>query len=250
MPSKNVQNKLCPVDYSALGRLFNVSLLHRREVAIEDNQRRIVRCRFRADLIKLAASHQRCGIGLIAHLKHCACDFRSGAPSEFDELPKGFSSLLTRGHAWKPRRAFPAHADEQGALRSRNLLLCFHQRSQADIIATSKFTGRKKLPEAGGLSSTPLYASCFHTATRLQSLALQMKQRGALHFRIIAKSTEPVNAGLLAKPRKLPLRIPARSLLYRTTRRFKRHLASYDTTQLSIPDKIEGLHIPRQASRQ
>src|ERR1700720_2606110 len=52
---KNIQNQLRAVDNAALGGGLNIPLLHRREIAIKDNQRRLVRGGFRANLVQLAA---------------------------------------------------------------------------------------------------------------------------------------------------------------------------------------------------
>src|SRR5262249_24286517 len=68
VPRKDVENQLRPVDHSPLGGLFDVALLHRAEVAVENNQSRLVRRRLRADFFELAAADERRGIGGVAQL--------------------------------------------------------------------------------------------------------------------------------------------------------------------------------------
>src|SRR5216684_4156581 len=125
MARKNIEDQLRAIDYPALRRFFNVALLHGREVAVEDDQRRFVRGGFTANLIELAAAHQRCGIRGIAHLEDGSSDLRSRAARQLDQLRKGFAALLARGHAGKAGRALPSDAYEQGALCCRDLVLRF-----------------------------------------------------------------------------------------------------------------------------
>jgi hypothetical protein len=119
---KDIQNKLRTVDNTALRGGFDVALLHRREVAIENNQRRLVRGGLRANLVQLAAADKRCRVRRFAHLKNRARNFRAGTSGQLDEFQERFSPLLARRHARKARRALPAQADQQSAIRRRHRL--------------------------------------------------------------------------------------------------------------------------------
>ena len=83
---KNIQNKLRAVNHAPVGGFFDVALLHRRQIPIENNQGRFVRRGFRANLVQFAAPDERGGICGLAHLVHCAGDFRAGAPCEFHQF--------------------------------------------------------------------------------------------------------------------------------------------------------------------
>ncbi len=88
MARENIENQLRSVDHPAFSRLFYVALLHRREVAVEDDERRFVRRGFGADFIQLAAPHQRCGVSGVSHLENSSSDFRSRAARQFNQLEK------------------------------------------------------------------------------------------------------------------------------------------------------------------
>src|SRR6266849_1766626 len=76
---KNVQNELRAIDDTAFSRRFNIALLHRRQVPVENDQRGLVRSCFRANLVQLAAADERRGISRLAYLVYRAGDFRAGA---------------------------------------------------------------------------------------------------------------------------------------------------------------------------
>ena len=102
MPRKNIQDQLRAIDDPAFGVFFDVALLHRRKVAVENNQRRIFGDGFGANFIELAAADQRCGISLIAQLKHGSGDGGAGAAREFDQFSQGFAfrrAGCNSGHA-------------------------------------------------------------------------------------------------------------------------------------------------------
>src|SRR5260370_30429613 len=62
MTGKNIKNQLSAVDYPAIRRFFNVALLHRRKIAVENDQRRFVRRGLSANFVQLAAANQRCRV--------------------------------------------------------------------------------------------------------------------------------------------------------------------------------------------
>jgi hypothetical protein len=84
MPRKNIQNQLRAINHSPLRQLLNVPLLYRREIAVKDNQRCLVRIGLRANLIQFPASHQRRRIRGITYLKYRTDNFRSGAFRQLD----------------------------------------------------------------------------------------------------------------------------------------------------------------------
>ena len=125
MTRENIENQLRAVDHAAFRGFLDVPLLHGREVAIENDQRRFVCRGFGANLIQLAAAHQRCGISGGTHLKNGSGDLRARAARQLNELCKRLAALLTRRHARKSRRALPTNAYQQSAFCIRNLMLCF-----------------------------------------------------------------------------------------------------------------------------
>src|SRR5207244_7604536 len=99
-------------DHPAFGGFLDVSLLHRGEVAVEDDQRRFVGRGFGANFIQLAATYQRRGIRSVAHLEHGSGDLRSRAARELFQLRMRFAALLARWPAGKAPRALPTHPHE------------------------------------------------------------------------------------------------------------------------------------------
>src|SRR5208283_3590948 len=81
---KNIQDQLRTVNHPPFGRFFNVSLLHRRELAVENNQWRMARRRLGADFIQFSSPNQRCRVGGVPQLKKRASDFRARAASQFN----------------------------------------------------------------------------------------------------------------------------------------------------------------------
>ena len=88
MTGENIQNQLRAVDHPAFRGFLDVSLLHGREVAVEDDERRFVRRGFGANFIQLAAADERGGIRGIAHLKDGSGDLRARATRQFNEFSK------------------------------------------------------------------------------------------------------------------------------------------------------------------
>jgi hypothetical protein len=123
---KDIQDQLCPVDHAMFRRLLDIALLHWREFAVENDQRGLPRRRLRPDFVQFSSSHQRRGIGLVPQLKNRAGDFCPRASCQFDELRQRFAALLPRGHARKPRRAFPADPHQKDSLGRGSIVLCFH----------------------------------------------------------------------------------------------------------------------------
>ncbi len=80
----------------------------------------LVRGSLGANLVQLAAPHERCRIGRFAHLKNRARDFRACAARQLDQFGERFTALLTRRHAWKTRRTLPTQPNEQSAIRCRS----------------------------------------------------------------------------------------------------------------------------------
>src|SRR5260370_40414218 len=116
MTRENIEDQLRAVDYTAFRRFFNVALLHGGEIAVEDDQRRMVRGGFGANLIQFAAAHERCRVRSIAHLENSSSDLGSGAARQLHQFEKRFAALFARGHAGEARGALPSNAYEQGAL--------------------------------------------------------------------------------------------------------------------------------------
>ncbi len=76
---EDIQDQLRAVNHAAFRGLFHVSQLHRRQIAIHDNQRNIAHLRFRFHFLQFSAPHQSGGIKRIAHLQDCASHFRARA---------------------------------------------------------------------------------------------------------------------------------------------------------------------------
>jgi hypothetical protein len=66
---EDIQNQLSPVNDPPLGGFFNVALLNRGKIAIENDQRSLVCGGFGADLIEFAAANQSSGIGDVTYLE-------------------------------------------------------------------------------------------------------------------------------------------------------------------------------------
>ena len=96
MFGKNIENELRAVDNAAFRDLFDVALLHRGKIAVENNQGSLMSRGFSADFVELAAPDQGRGIGGVAHLKHRAGYVSAGAACEFDEFCERFAALFTR----------------------------------------------------------------------------------------------------------------------------------------------------------
>src|ERR1700687_3744823 len=112
MTGENIENQLRTIDHPAFRGFLDVSLLHGREVAVENDQRRFVCRGFGANLIQLAAAHQRCGISGVTHLEDGSGDLCARAARQLHQLQKRFAALLARRHAGKSRRTLPSNAYE------------------------------------------------------------------------------------------------------------------------------------------
>ena len=69
MAREDIQNQLSPVNDPPLGGFFNVALLNRGKIAIENDQRSLVCGGFGADFIEFAAANQSSGIGDVTYLE-------------------------------------------------------------------------------------------------------------------------------------------------------------------------------------
>src|SRR5262249_53594066 len=158
---KNIQNELRAVNHSPFGELFNIPLLNRRQIGVENNQRGLSRVRFRSDLFELAAADKRGRIGYIAKLKNGSSNVRARAAREFDEFCKRFALRRAGRLSRETRRALPGHTDEQCAFRYRDLLAGFHRAKKLDSVLRTTAAGwglplrrSKTLLVAGGAYST------------------------------------------------------------------------------------------------
>jgi hypothetical protein len=136
LPGENVENELRAVDHAAFRDALDVALLHGRKIAVEDDQRRLARSRFRADLVQLAPADQRGRVRCFAELEDRARDLRPGALRQLNELGEGFALRLPRGHAGETRPPLPAHADKQRALGTLDFVRCFHRERNCAFIAS------------------------------------------------------------------------------------------------------------------
>ena len=75
MPRKNVENKLCAVDYPALDDPLDIALLRRSEIVIEQQHIGIHGCSCAGDLLELASADQRGRIRTIPSLQDFSNDF-------------------------------------------------------------------------------------------------------------------------------------------------------------------------------
>src|SRR2546430_2408580 len=103
MPRENIENQLRAVDDPTFRRLFNVALLHRREVTIEDDQWRPVRGGFSANFIQLATADERGGIRSVTHLEDGSSDLRARAARQFNQFRKRLAALLASGRSEERR---------------------------------------------------------------------------------------------------------------------------------------------------
>ena len=78
MPRKNIEDELRAVDHPPLNNLFNVALLRRTEIVIEEKNVGIHRSRRARDFLELAGANQGRRIGPIAPLQNLAHHLRPG----------------------------------------------------------------------------------------------------------------------------------------------------------------------------
>ena len=81
-----VEDELRTVHHAARKRILKISLLRGAEVVIKKNERRFRRSGDGADLVHLAAAHERSRVGLGTTLNHLADDFRAGTGDQFAEF--------------------------------------------------------------------------------------------------------------------------------------------------------------------
>ena len=192
VPGKNVENELRPVNHAAIRGSLDVSLLNGRKVAVEDDERSFVRRCFSPDFVQLTASDQCGRIGSFAQLEDGASNLCACAVRQLDQFGKGFAALFTCGHAGETGRTLPSHADQQGALRCRDLVLCFRHRSRPGVTIGLALSWRN--------TSKELYTPLANPATSFYTLRLQKFEDGSLQFRIVAKARKPLDTRFFAKP--------------------------------------------------
>jgi len=112
---KNIENELGTINHSALGVLFDVALLHRREITVENNERSFFGVRFGADFVEFAAANERRRVSSIAELKHRSCNFRAGAARQLDQFGQRFPLGRTRRPSRDAGRALPCDSDKKCA---------------------------------------------------------------------------------------------------------------------------------------
>ena len=103
------------VDHAALGALFQVAQLRRREISVENDQRRLVKLRFDLHFLDLAAPDHGGGIDLIAHLKNAAGNLRARAARQFREFLKRCALGFAGVDARHMRRPLQTHAHQKDA---------------------------------------------------------------------------------------------------------------------------------------
>src|SRR5712671_6404845 len=145
MPRENIQDQLSAIDDTARRVLFDIALLHRRKVAIENNQRSVFGIGFGQNFIELAAADERGRIGFVAQLEEGSGDGCTCAPRQLNQLGERLAFRRASGnstHAW---RTFPGDADEKSTFSRGNGLRGFHRaRSEARpaILESRNLSGR------------------------------------------------------------------------------------------------------------
>jgi hypothetical protein len=91
MSRKDIEDELRAVNHPACGVFFDVALLHRGKIAVENDERRIFGVGFGANFIEFAPADKRRGIGGIPQLEDGSGDFGACAAGKFDELGKRFA---------------------------------------------------------------------------------------------------------------------------------------------------------------
>ena len=77
VPRKNIEDQLRAVDDPPLNDLFDIALLRRTEIVIEEQNVGVDRRRCTGNFFQLAGAHQRRRIGPIASLKNFSDDYRA-----------------------------------------------------------------------------------------------------------------------------------------------------------------------------
>ena len=78
MLGKNIEDQLRSIDHSPLNNLFDIALLGRAEIVIEEQDIGVDRSGGSSNFLELASADQRCGIGTIAALQDFADHLRTG----------------------------------------------------------------------------------------------------------------------------------------------------------------------------
>jgi len=91
--SEDVEDELRAIDDPALDDPFNIPLLRRSEIVIEEEHIGIGRSCGSGDLFKFASAHQGCGIGTITALQNFANDFCARALGQGAEFCQGFFGI-------------------------------------------------------------------------------------------------------------------------------------------------------------
>ena len=113
---ENIQDQLRAVNHAAFGALFEVAQLRWREVAVKNDERRVVQMRFDFYFLDFAAPDHRGGIDLVAHLKNAAGNLRARAASEFRQLVERRAFRVTRINPRHVRGPLHAHTHQEHAL--------------------------------------------------------------------------------------------------------------------------------------
>src|SRR5262252_6526344 len=200
MPGKNVKDQLRAINHTASGVLFDIALLHRREIAVENDKGRIFGVGLGANFVELAASHERGRVGGVAQLKHSPGDVGTGATGKLDELSQRLALGSTGGHSRNARRAFPGNSDQKSAFGGRDRLQGSHRR------ANKANTDDEELIKP--------------SIRRNNAISTGAEQIGCsrLHLGIVTETGQPVDIRFSAKPGELTLGILPGSLLDGRTR--------------------------------
>ena len=86
MARKNIQDQLRAVNHAAFRALFEIAKLRRRQIAVKNNERRIMQIRLDFYFLDLAASDYGGGIDLVAHLKNASGNLRARAASKLGQF--------------------------------------------------------------------------------------------------------------------------------------------------------------------
>src|SRR5216683_652647 len=127
MPRENIQDQLSAIDDAARRVFFDIALLHRRKVAIENNQRSVFGIGFSQNFIELAAADERSRIGFVAQLEEASGDGCTCAARQLNQLGERLAFRRARGNSMHARRTFPGDADEKSTFSRGNGLRGFHR---------------------------------------------------------------------------------------------------------------------------
>src|ERR1700722_8249396 len=210
---KDIEDELRAINHATLGCLFDVALLHRREVAVENDERGFMRRGFGTDLIEFAAAYECGRIGGIAHLMNRAGDVSARAASEFDEFVERVLALRGEHVRRYTLCALECNADQHNTFGGGGGLRYLHRSAW-----------REHRSRGFRLRITELYESSFQPDYTLRSRALRVwvapdakfifelalqsagkrlrdviEGRG-LDLRRIAEAVEPLHAGFSTKP--------------------------------------------------